>query len=165
MFIDKIENQIKGSESEKKLKMLFGGQFAQELIGKSCPHRKSHSEPFANIPIDVKNKSSLIEGLESFIQGDILEGDNAFLCERCDKKVDTLKRCSLKMLPNVLVLVLKRFEFDLETLRRVKLNNLVEFPDDIDMRNYCQETLAKEELKKMMKKNNLSYENLSPEQK
>lgn len=48
----------------------------------------------------------------------MLEGDNAYLCEQCEKKVDTLKRVCLKRLPNHLILVLKRFEFDYETMNK-----------------------------------------------
>jgi len=46
----------------------------------------------------------------------MLEGDNAYLCAQCDKKVSTLKRICIKKLPNHLILVLKRFEFDFDTM-------------------------------------------------
>lgn len=60
---------------------------------------------------------------------------------------------------------MKRFEFDLETLSRYKLNSYCEFYHDIDMRSYCQETLAKKELLKKMAEENLTYELLSEDQK
>lgn len=106
------------------------------------------------LPIEVKNKNNLIEGLDLFIKGDMLEGENAFYCDRCDKKVDTLKRCSFKKLPNVLFIVLKRFDFDFETMRRNKLNTFFEFGDRLSMKDFCQETLHKKELLKKMKENN-----------
>ena len=46
----------------------------------------------------------------------MLEGDNAYFCEKCEVKRDTLKRCSIKHLPNVLFLELKRFEFNFDTM-------------------------------------------------
>jgi len=46
------------------------------------------------------------------IKGDTLDGDNAYFCERCNKKVSAVKRVSLKQLPNYLIVTLKRFEFD-----------------------------------------------------
>ena len=46
----------------------------------------------------------------------MLEGDNAYYCEKCEKKVSTLKRCCIKRMPNTLFLVLKRFEFDFDTM-------------------------------------------------
>jgi ubiquitin C-terminal hydrolase len=78
----------------------------------------------------------LYEGLETFIQGDTLEGDNAYLCEKCDKKVDTLKRTSIKRLPRFLIIGLKRFEFDFDKMIRVKLNDYFEFPTDLNMEPY-----------------------------
>jgi ubiquitin C-terminal hydrolase len=66
----------------------------------------------------VKNNKSIIEGLESFVEGELLEGDNAYACERCDEKVTALRRVCIKKLPNVLVVVLRRFEFDYNTMLR-----------------------------------------------
>ena len=50
----------------------------------------------------------------------MLEGDNAYLCEKCNKKVATLKRVCLKKLPKHMILVLKRFEFDFDTMTKVE---------------------------------------------
>ena len=46
----------------------------------------------------------------------MLDGNNKFKCDICDKKYPTLKRTSIKTLPNMLILVLKRFEFDYVTM-------------------------------------------------
>jgi ubiquitin C-terminal hydrolase len=40
----------------------------------------------------VKNKKSIIESLNSYIEGEMLEGDNAYYCDVCEKKRNTLKR-------------------------------------------------------------------------
>ena len=93
----------------------------------------------------MKNKKSIVEGLETFIAGDILEGENAYLCEKCDKKVDTLKRTSIKRLPRYLIIGLKRFEFDFDKMIRVKLNDYCEFPLELNMEPYTQEGLARKE--------------------
>ena len=42
-------------------------------------------------------------------QGDLLEGNNAYHCELCDKKVDTVKRLCFQKLPDVLAIQLKRY--------------------------------------------------------
>lgn len=94
-------------------------------------------EPFMVLPVEVKTKQNLYEGLDLFIKGDMLEGDNAFYCDRCDKKVDTLKRSTFKKLPNVLFIALKWFDFDFESMRWNKLNTYFEFPDKLNMKDYC----------------------------
>jgi ubiquitin carboxyl-terminal hydrolase 9/24 len=43
------------------------------------------------------------------IKGDMLDGDNAYFCERCNKKVSAVKRVCLKKLPSTLIITLKRF--------------------------------------------------------
>lgn len=39
-------------------------------------------------------------------------------------------------MPNILVITLKRFEFDYETQSRSKLNDYFEFPFELDMHKY-----------------------------
>ena len=37
--------------------------------------------------MDIRNHQSLVDSLEQFVKGDLLEGANAYHCEKCDKKV------------------------------------------------------------------------------
>ena len=109
MFMDRLEGAIKGSAVEKTVTEHFGGKYTHEMICKGCPHKYEREEPYLSIGVQCLNKKSLQEGLETFIQGDMLEGENAYYCEKCDKKIDTLKRTSLKTLPKYLMIPLKRF--------------------------------------------------------
>lgn len=74
----------------------------------------------------------------------MLSGDNKFLCAPCDKKRDTLKRTCISRLPNVLILHLKRFEFDMEQMRKVKVNDKCDFPLQLDMRPFTKEGLERD---------------------
>lgn len=113
-----------------------------QIICRGCPHRSEREEPFAAISVDVKNKKDLTESLEAFVRGDLLEGDNAYFCAECGVKVDALKRVCVKSLPHTLVIHLKRFDFDYETMQRLKLKDRFEFPTHIDMKPYTVEGLA-----------------------
>ena len=44
------------------------------------------------------------------------------------KKIKVKKRCCIKSLPNKLIITLKRFEFDLNTMMKMKINDYFEFP-------------------------------------
>lgn len=94
----------------------------------------------------------------------MLEGDNAYYCEKCDKKRDTLKRQTFKRLPNVLFLNLKRFEFNYDTMSKFKINDFCEFPKVLDMRKYTQEYIKRQDLLKEMDDKNLTFEDLDEEQ-
>ena len=49
--------------------------------------RFSREESFTALNIDIRNQQHLFESLDAFVKGDLLEGANAYHCEKCDKKV------------------------------------------------------------------------------
>jgi len=77
-----------------------------------------------------------MEALETYVTGELLDGENAYHCEKCDKHVSAVKRSSIKRLPNMLIIVLKRFDIDYETLLRTKINDCCEFPIRLNMEKY-----------------------------
>ena len=61
--------------------------------------------------------------LKQFVRGELLDGDNAYNCEKCGGvRRTTLKRTCVSSLPQTLVIQLKRFEHDYDIGRAVKLN-------------------------------------------
>ena len=163
MFMDRIENLIKGTKEEKIMNNLFQGVLANEFICKDCPHYSEREEPFLAISLQVKNKNSVQESLKYYVEGEMLEGDNAYFCEKCDMKVNTLKRCCIKRMPNILFLVLKRFEFDFDSMQKVKVNDYCEFPLELDMSPYSQQELARQDLIKRMDEKNQTADDLNDE--
>lgn len=145
MFMDKLEFAIKGTPQEKMIQEHFGGTYANELICKGCPHYSERSEPYLAVNLQVKNKKSIKDSLDALIDGEMLDGDNSYYCEKCDKKVPTLKRTCIKRLPKHLILVLKRFEFDYDYMQKMKVNDYCEFPEILNMEPYTQEGLARRE--------------------
>ena len=134
-LFDKLENCLPGTNKDL-LKRTFGGYLASEIICKGCPHGSLRKELFYSLTLFVKNKRSIYEALDSFIQGDSLEGSNAYYCDKCKRKVDAIKRHCLLEMPNVLIVVLKRFDFNYETLQRVKINDYCEFETEINLQKY-----------------------------
>ena len=83
--------------------------------------------------------------LELYVQGELLDGPNAYFCEKCNKKVDTIKRTCFKKLPTILAIQLKRFDYDWERETPIKFNDYFEFPRELDMEPYTVQGLAKAE--------------------
>lgn len=54
-------------------------------------HRKEREEEFFALNLGIKSES-LEASLEQFIQGEMLEGENAYLCEDCNEKVKKTKK-------------------------------------------------------------------------
>ena len=67
----------------------------------------------------------------------------------CFMQVDAVKRQCIKELPPHLILHLKRFEFDLDTLRRKKVNDHFVIPDRLNLKPFTEEGImaAEAELK------------------
>ena len=86
-FFDIIEPQIKGTPEEKCIANIFSGTFNNQMICIDCPHKSERIEEFTTVPLQVKKKHSLEEGLDSFIESEILQGDNAYFCDKCEKLV------------------------------------------------------------------------------
>lgn len=58
-------------------------------------------------------------------------------CSECDAKVDALRRTALSTLPPVLIIHLKRFEFNLETMTKFKARNHTVVSQPIFLRIPC----------------------------
>jgi hypothetical protein len=68
--------------------------------------------------------------------GSVQKGESG---ETVKETLPTVKRLSLKALPRHLIIHLKRFEFDFETMQQAKINDRFEFPNEIDMFPYTLE--------------------------
>jgi ubiquitin C-terminal hydrolase len=144
ILCDHLDNALKGSHDEKLLSRFFGGRSATQLLCKGCPHRYERFEHFFTLQLAVfsNRANSVLGALQEFVAGELLEGDNQYFCSQCNKKVDTVKRTVLADLPDTIILGLKRFDFNYDTMQRVKLNLEVPFSHDLDMSPFCRENLG-----------------------
>ena len=68
-----------------------------------------------------------------------------YFCSKYDKKIRAQKRSCIKTLPNTLVLTLKRFDFDYNTMERKKINDFFEFPLSLNLRPWAKQNLFEKE--------------------
>ncbi|KAN0095287.1 ubiquitin C-terminal hydrolase-like protein [Hyaloscypha variabilis] len=141
LLFDRWESQILAPDAKRKFRSFYGGQLVQQVKSKECSHISERLEPFSAIQCDIKGKSSLQESLQAYVDGEVMEGDNKYKCSGCDRHVDAVKRACLKDIPDNLIFHLKRFDFNLRTLQRSKINDHFSFPTKIDMRPYKVEHL------------------------
>jgi hypothetical protein len=140
LYFDKIEASV-GNSSSNFVKQIFGGRILSEI--KTENYVSKIEEPIFGISLDVKNKKNILESLENYIQGDKLEGENQYYSEFEGKHVDAVKTYSIMKLPEILTLHLKRFEYDYERKRNIKINDRLEFPRTLDMFPYTLESIKK----------------------
>ena len=71
----------------------------------------------------------------------------ASLCpfSECKAKVEAIRRTAIQKLPPVLIIHLKRFEFNLESMTKFKVNDRCSFPMVLDMQRFTTDWLYEEE--------------------
>lgn len=82
---------------------------------------------------------SLEKALKFYLKPEKLEGDNKYSCEVCNKKVEAIKGFRLKTISNILTIQLNRFELDMTTFDRKKVNDYVSYPFLLDMNNFLKD--------------------------
>jgi len=147
MLFDRLEGWIKPTPQKNMINELYGGEVVNQIISSDCSHTIERTEPFLTLSVEVKGKFTLASALDLFVQGDMLEGDNKYHCGSCESKVTAMKRCCINKLPRNLIVHLKRFDFDLELMRRNKINQFCEFPPKLSLEPYTKEGLARRECK------------------
>ena len=139
-LFDQLEGAIKGTgvgEVEAQLlQRYFGGLYANQITSNTRGKLAERLETFYTVSVDVKGKRSVLDGLAQACEGEVLDGDNKYKIDATGEYVEAIKRQSLHTLPPVLILHLKRFEFNFDTMRREKCNDHVEFPMTINMEPY-----------------------------
>ena len=144
MIFDQLETEMKSAGAVKsEFDSLFKGAIMNQMISRECPHTSEREEPFYMISLTVKNKRTLKQALDNFIEGDLLDDTNKWICNECNQRVSALKRTCFHQTPNYLFLHLKRFEFDFDAMKKVKINDFFEFPMDFDMEPYTRQALSK----------------------
>jgi ubiquitin carboxyl-terminal hydrolase 8 len=95
---------------------------------------KSTPEPYfiIDLPIPENNKSpTLIDCFNYYVQGEVLEGENAWFNEETKQKINIRKKILFWSFPNILVIDFKRFN------NRFQKNQiLIQFPFDLDLSKY-----------------------------
>jgi ubiquitin C-terminal hydrolase len=115
---------------------LFYGIHVSEMISLEKTTRLHIiPEPYfmLDLPIPINNKQpSLLDCFDLYVEGEILEGENAWMNENTKQKENVQKKISFWSFPSILVIDLKRFN-----ARRLKIQTLVTFPlENLDLSNY-----------------------------
>ena len=131
LLVSHLEDSLKGTVHSKLVQNSFGGKHVQQVIweeagsdGNMVRKVSEREEEFFTLPIDVKGKTDIADGLQELVDGERLEGENMYKLDS-GQFVAAQKRICLGELPQTLIIQLKRFQLDYETMQNVKLNSSV----------------------------------------
>ncbi|KAI9276074.1 hypothetical protein BY458DRAFT_434296 [Sporodiniella umbellata] len=119
---------------------LFEGVFSNETKCLSCETVTSRDECFMDLSIDVEMNSSITSCLRQFSASETLCHKNKYYCDICSGLQEAEKRMKIKKLPNILALHLKRFKYQEQLQKYIKLTYRVVFPFELRLFNTSDET-------------------------
>ncbi|XP_034713167.1 uncharacterized protein LOC117935145 isoform X2 [Etheostoma cragini] len=83
--------------------------------------------------VDYNEHYSVVNGIEEYFRASDFSGENQMYCDECGAKSDATIKCVIKRHPEVLMLLLKRFEFDYRCMTYVKINRTVDVPHTLQI--------------------------------
>ena len=147
-FLDKIEEKIKNTKNENIIKYIFMGRQNDVLkFEGECTHHRVNESQFYSIQLQVHGKKNIYESLDTLVEGEHMNGENCIHCPECNKKIPAIKSQNFKTLPRIFMFVLKRFEYNYQTMKKIKINDYYEFPLILDMNKYTEDFINNNENK------------------
>ncbi|KAF9486557.1 cysteine proteinase [Pholiota conissans] len=118
---------------------LFEGVLTSETRCLTCETVSSRDESFLDLSLDIEQNSSVTACLRQFSASEMLCQRNKFFCDSCCDLQEAEKRMKIKKLPNVLALHLKRFKYQEDLEKYIKLAYRVAFPFELRLFNTVDE--------------------------
>ncbi|KAK2532146.1 hypothetical protein Q9966_008410 [Columba livia] len=126
---------------------IFGGSLRSRgrSLAVKCSMCKAVSDTFdpcLDLPVEItvpgqgQQAANVEQALELFVKPDLLGGENAYLCDKCKKKVLATKRFTIHRAPRVLTLALKRFA----DFTGGKITKDMGYPELLNIRPYMSQT-------------------------
>ncbi|XP_075495361.1 ubiquitin carboxyl-terminal hydrolase 15-like [Primulina tabacum] len=108
----------------------FGGLLRSKVKCLRCHHESERRENIMDLTLEIFGRvESLEDALTQFTSSEDLDGDNMYRCGRCASYVRARKQLSIMEAPNILTIVLKRFQEG----NYGKINKCIRFPEMLDM--------------------------------
>ena len=139
VLFDAIEKSVKDTKQSKIIQELYEGRYADYVKCLKCSSESIREDKFLDLSLTIRNKfenvynDSVEKALYNFVRPEFLTGNNKYFCENCKSKEDAMKGLKFKELPYILVLQLKRFDFDYVSNHRIKINDKVSFEEILNL--------------------------------
>ncbi|CAD2212713.1 Ubiquitin carboxyl-terminal hydrolase, putative [Angomonas deanei] len=117
-----------GANVKTTVEKTFGGTLLYDRRCASCGASAFRAEPFLYLSLPIHSR--LEDSLSSFRTPEEIQG---FMCEKCGQSSTATSQQFLRNLPEVLIIHLNRFDFDLHTLERKKIHTPVTFDTVLDL--------------------------------
>ncbi|KAF2283913.1 hypothetical protein GH714_017150 [Hevea brasiliensis] len=113
--------------------LTFGGYLRSKITCMSCLGKSERYERIMDLTVEIAGDiETLEEALTQFTADELLDGENKYNCSRCKSYVKAKKKLTVLEAPNILTIVLKRFQSG----NFGKLSKSVRFPEVLSLAPY-----------------------------
>ncbi|XP_058919879.1 ubiquitin carboxyl-terminal hydrolase 17-like protein 6 [Kogia breviceps] len=126
------------SEDTTFVHRIFGGSWRSQIQCLHCLGVSDTLDPYLDITLDITAAQSVVQALNELVKPEKLDGENAYHCSVCLKRVSATKRLTLHSASQVLIVVLKRFT----EVTGAKMVQKVHYPERLDLHPYMLDKKA-----------------------
>lgn len=140
VLCDRLEYGLRNTAQATVTKDTMEGKLTNQILkaGHADSEVRESDEPFYCLSLRVEGIPDVERSLEDFVQGETIP-DYAW---NETERVAIVKRQCISVLPQTLILHLKRFELNFDTFMREKINTEFKFPMHLNMFPYTKQGLA-----------------------
>ncbi|XP_074587335.1 ubiquitin carboxyl-terminal hydrolase 17-like [Curcuma longa] len=121
------------AEETTLIQQIFGGYLMSKIRCNKCRVKSKRCERMMDLTVEIHGDiATLDEALHHFTSPEILDGENKYECNRCKSYERARKRLAILEAPNILTIVLKRFQSG----KFGKLNKSIQFPEYLNLALY-----------------------------
>ncbi|XP_064611795.1 LOW QUALITY PROTEIN: ubiquitin carboxyl-terminal hydrolase 48-like [Liolophura sinensis] len=139
LFLSVLEDSLSQHDNPEVKHLIqeqFCGEYAYLTRCNACGSVSKTPAKFYELDLNIKGNNSVESCIEEFLKVEHLDGDNKYMCGKCNQKQNATRAIRLEKLPRVLNLQLLRFVFDRNTGHKKKLNSFVQFAELLDISKY-----------------------------
>ncbi|XP_064085463.1 ubiquitin carboxyl-terminal hydrolase 47-like isoform X9 [Macrobrachium nipponense] len=144
VMFDALEQCFKNTHQANLINDLYEGKMSDYVKCLECGNEGAREDTYLDIPLPIRPfgsstaYKSVEEALKAFVEPELLTGNNKYKCSKCDSLCDAHKGLKFTHFPYLLTIHLMRFDFDYNTLHRIKLNDKVTFPSILDLNSFIE---------------------------
>ena len=119
--------------------VLFKGKILTTITCKHVKYSSQKEESFNDIQLVVKDCKSIEDSFNNFTANEELNGNNQYQTDKYGKQ-DAIKKTVFSALPKILIIQLKRFEYNIEHKQMDKVYSACSFQKRLDLTKYTNST-------------------------
>lgn len=112
------------------------GTMVHAVTCSGCGGVTRRPDPFTTLVLPVKGHSDLHACIQALVAEEVMDGDNSYHCDACGGKRRATRCVRLESTPEVLLVHLNRYEYNLTSMSRRKVEDAIALPHLLDLSPY-----------------------------